>query len=231
MATGFEEYHETDPYTLRVLPNSGHLRVTVTSSQVTVDYVRAFLAGSGTNGQVAYSYSMTGSGSSGSTPDFSISTTTNSQTVVQGGSTSYTANIGAANGFSSVVSLSVSGLPAGASGTFSPASITGSGNSSLSVATKSTTPAGSYTLTITGTSGSLTHSTTVTLTVNPSPDFSLSATPSSQTVVRGNSTSYTATIAAANGFNSAVSLSVTGMPTGATGLSVRPRSQARAVRL
>ena len=215
--TGFGDYHETDPYTIRVLPNSGHLRVTVTSSQVTVDYVRAFLAGSGTNGQVAYSYSMTGSGSSGSTPDFSISTTTNSQTVVQGGSTSYTANIGAANGFSSVVSLSVSGLPAGASGTFSPASITGSGNSSLSVATKSTTPAGSYTLTITGTSGSLTHSTTVTLTVNPSPDFSLSATPSSQTVVRGNSTSYTATIAAANGFNSAVSLSVTGLPTGATG--------------
>ena len=114
--TGFGDYHETDPYTIRVLPNSGHLRVTVSSSLVTVDYVRAFLAGSGTNGQVAYSYAMTGSGSSGSTPDFSISTNTNSQAVVQGSSTSYTANISAANGFSSVVSLSVSGLPSRSDG-------------------------------------------------------------------------------------------------------------------
>ncbi len=55
---GFAEYHTTDPYTLTVLPNSGHLRVTVTSSQVTVDYVRAFTSGAGTNGQVAYTYTM-----------------------------------------------------------------------------------------------------------------------------------------------------------------------------
>ena len=55
---GFAEYHTTDPYTLSVLPNSGHLRVTVTPSQVTVDYVRAFTSGAGTNGQVAYTYTM-----------------------------------------------------------------------------------------------------------------------------------------------------------------------------
>src|SRR6185436_4610710 len=42
---GFQEYHETDPYAIRVLPNSGHLRVTVSPSQVTVDYVRTFLQG------------------------------------------------------------------------------------------------------------------------------------------------------------------------------------------
>jgi hypothetical protein len=40
------------------LPNSGHLKVTVTAEKVFVDYVRAFLPGDGPNGQVAYSYVM-----------------------------------------------------------------------------------------------------------------------------------------------------------------------------
>jgi hypothetical protein len=55
---GFNLYHESDPYTDVVLPNSGHLRVTVSPSQVTVDYVRAYLPGDGTNGEVAYSYTI-----------------------------------------------------------------------------------------------------------------------------------------------------------------------------
>ena len=54
---GFYLYNESDPYTDVVLPNSGHLRVTVSSSQVTVDYVRAYLSG-GANGQVAYTYTI-----------------------------------------------------------------------------------------------------------------------------------------------------------------------------
>jgi hypothetical protein len=43
-----------------ILPNSGHLRVTVSESKVTVDYVRSYLAenetGNRKNGQVDYSY-------------------------------------------------------------------------------------------------------------------------------------------------------------------------------
>ena len=38
--------------------NSGHLRVTVSPVQVTVEYIRAYLPGDGTNGEVAYSYSI-----------------------------------------------------------------------------------------------------------------------------------------------------------------------------
>ena len=72
----------------------------------------------------------------------------------------------AAGGFSGVVSLSVSGLPAGAVGTFSPATVTASGSSTLTVTTiNGTTPVGSSTLTITGTSGALTQTSGVTLTV------------------------------------------------------------------
>jgi hypothetical protein len=42
------------------LPNSGHLRVSVTAAKVTVEYVRAYLPGDGTNRSVAFSYTVTG---------------------------------------------------------------------------------------------------------------------------------------------------------------------------
>src|SRR5205823_4924904 len=86
-----------------------------------------------------------------------------SQTVVAGASTSYTATITPSNGFTGQVTFTVSGLPAGAGGSFSPNPATTS--STLSVTTSTSTPLGSYTLTITGVSGGLTHTTTVTLTV------------------------------------------------------------------
>jgi hypothetical protein len=55
--------------------------------------------------------------------------------------------------------LSVSGLPSGATGTFSPASINGgSGASTLNISTNPSTPAGSYILTVTGTDGTITRS-------------------------------------------------------------------------
>jgi uncharacterized membrane protein len=48
------------------------------------------------------------------------------------------------------------------------------------------------------------------------PDFSVSAIPSSQSVVQGNSASYTINVAASNGFTGTVGLSVSGLPQGAT---------------
>jgi malectin (di-glucose binding ER protein) len=60
-------------------------------------------------------------------------------------------------------------LPSGASASFNPTSISGSGSSTLTVATASSTPPGSYTLTSTGTSGSLLHSASVVLTVSGTP--------------------------------------------------------------
>jgi pseudomonalisin len=148
-------------------------------------------------------------------PDFSLAVAPASQSVLQGSSVNYTVTQTAINGYSGTVSFSVTGLPAGATSTFTPATLTGSGTSTLGVATSATTPAGSYTLTINGTDGVISHTTSVTLVVSAI-DFSLSAAPASQTVNQGNSTSYTVTQTAINGYSGTVSFSVTGLPAGAT---------------
>jgi hypothetical protein len=48
----------------------------------------------------------------------------------------------------------------------------------------------------------------------PTPDFSLSATPASQTITAGQSAQFTITLGGLNGFNSAVSLTCSGQPAG-----------------
>jgi hypothetical protein len=148
--------------------------------------------------------------------DFTLTASPASQTVTAGANTTYTATVTpvTGSGFNGTVTFSASGLPTGATASFSPASVAVSGNSTMTVTTTTATPAGTYTLTITGTAGSLVHSTTVTLIVNPAPvpDFTISATPASRTITRGTSGTYTVTITAVNGFTGTVTLSVTGLP-------------------
>ena len=152
--------------------------------------------------------------------DFTLTATPASRTVTVGGATTYTATAAPLNGFTGAVALTVSGLPAGTTGSFNPTSITGgSGNSTLTVTTSGTTPVGSYTLTLTGTNGSLIHSATVTLVVSSvsGGDFSLAASPSQQTVVAGNGTTFTGTVSPLSGFTGTVNLAVSGLPSGANG--------------
>src|SRR2546428_747461 len=95
-------------------------------------------------------------------PDFALSAAPASRTVAQGGSTTYTANISRLGGFTGGVTFSVSGLPAGATGTFNPNPATAN-SSTLTVTTAGTTTTGSFGLTITGVSGALSRTTSVTL--------------------------------------------------------------------
>src|SRR5437773_400457 len=114
------------------------------------------------------------------TPDFTISATPASQGVNPGGSTSYTVSTSSISNFSGAVTLSVTGLPSGASASFAANNFATPGNTTLTVNTSSSTPLGTSTLTITGTSGSLTHSVTVSLVVT-------STTPTGLTAMVGNS--------------------------------------------
>jgi uncharacterized membrane protein len=138
-------------------------------------------------------------------------------------SANYTMNTAASGGFNGAVTFSVSGLPAGASATFNPASVTGSGSSTMTVNTSSSTPIGSYPTTITATSGGLVHTASVTLNVSAAAGFSLSATPSSRAIARKSQGTYTVSIGALNGFSGSVLLSVTGVP-GRTSASFSPSS-------
>jgi len=107
-------------------------------------------------------------------PDFTVSASPSSLTATSGSSNSSTITITSVNGFSGTVSLSSS---PSSSSTLSPSSVnvpaSGSATSTLTL-----TPTASTTYTITGTNGSLTHSTTVTVTVPtvPSAPQSLVAT-------------------------------------------------------
>jgi hypothetical protein len=85
--------------------------------------------------------------------------------VARGNSTTYTVTATALNGFNGTVTFRVRGLPSNASASFNPASVTGQGTSTLTVNTNSSTSTGTFSLRIRGSSGSVTHSTTVQLVV------------------------------------------------------------------
>jgi hypothetical protein len=150
-----------------------------------------------------------------STKDFSLSASPSSQTVAQGTTGSFSVSVSPLNGFSSDVTLSVTGCPTSPSGacTFSTSDVVSGGNGSqtLNVATDSTTTATTYNLTISATGGGVTHTTSVSLTVNApaAADFSISASPGSLTLKRGSSGSYTVTITPSGGFTGSVAIAAT----------------------
>jgi len=147
--------------------------------------------------------------------DFSLSVSPLQQSVAPGESTTYSVTVTPISGSPQPVGLSVSGAPAGVSASFSAPLGTPPFSSTLSVATTSGTSSGTVILTITGSGGGTIHITQVTLTISQSSDFSLTANPTSQNVASGGTTSYAIHVGALNGFNSPVSLSVSGAPTGA----------------
>src|SRR2546426_5789268 len=114
------------------------------------------------------------------------------------------------------MTLSASGLPAGATASFNPSTVTAGGSSTVTIRAVTSTPVGSYTLTVTGTGASATHSTSVSLTVTVPDDFSISASPSSVTVVQGQSVTSTVSTTVTSGNAQTMTLSASGLPAGAT---------------
>jgi hypothetical protein len=143
-------------------------------------------------------------------PDFSLGISPSSQSITTNTSGNFTVNVSSANGFSDPVTLSATGLPSTVS--FSSNPTTGS---STITANAGSTP-GTYPFTVTGTSGTLTHTVSGSLTVTDTSQpgsFTLSADPTSSTVTRGSSTSYSIGIARVN-FTGSVAFSVSGLPSG-----------------
>jgi hypothetical protein len=94
--------------------------------------------------------------------DFTLAASPSGMSAQQGETVSTTIATTVLSGSAEPVALSISGLPAGASASFTPASVTAGVGSTLTVNTATSAP-GSYVLTVTGSAPSATHSTSVAL--------------------------------------------------------------------
>jgi cardiolipin synthase len=200
-------------------PGSGSSTLTLSANSSAAASTYAITV-TGSGGGLKETASISLTISSSTTPGFSLSASPTSVTVAPGGSGKSTITAAISGGFSSAIALSAGGLPSGVTASFSPASIPapGSGSSTLTLSAGSSTAAGGYTITITGTGGGLTETASITLTVTSSgtPGFALSASPASLTVAPGSSGTSSITAAISGGFDSAIALSASGLPSGVT---------------
>ena len=123
--------------------------------------------------------------------DFSVSASPASGSVKAGSAATTTVTTAATSGSAQSVTLSASGLPTGATAAFSPAMVTSGSSSTLKITTGSSTPAGTYKITVTGTAASGSHSATYTLTVTaPSSGGCSTAWSATASYVPGDKVSY-----------------------------------------
>ncbi len=194
------------------------------SSTLTISTTGATAAGT-----VAFSVTGTGTSATHSTPvsltvnpvvtnDFSIAAAPGTVTVTAGQGGTSTISTAVTSGVAQSVTLSASGLPSGASASFSPATISAGQSSTLTISTTGATAAGTVAFSVTGTGTSATHSTPVSLTVNPvvTNDFSIAAAPGTVTVTAGQGGTSTISTAVTSGVAQSVTLSASGLPSGAS---------------
>jgi uncharacterized membrane protein len=153
-----------------------------------------------------------------STGTFTIGASPSALTVIQGSSGVSTISTTVSGGFNNAISLSASGVPSGTSAGFSPNPILapGAGTSTLTLTVGTTTAPGTYNIVVTGSGGGLQQSTTIALTVTATANFTIAVSPGSLSVIRGNQGTATITTSISNGFNSAIMLSASGLPSGTT---------------
>lgn len=122
-------------------------------------------------------------------------------------------------GFDSAVTLTASGQPTGVTVSFNPDTITGAGSVLMTMTVASNAAIGTYPVTVTGTSGSITETTTVTLTVKAAvPAFTMTASPKSLGLNVGKSGVVKITTTVSGGFDSAIALSASVQ--GSSGITV-----------
>ena len=153
-------WDDANPANTFTVPFTINIPSTIGSNTALVGFTAGTGGSTATQEIIDWSYTPT---STAPAPDFSIAVTPSSQTISQGSGALYTATITPNNGFTGNVSFNVNGLPAGASASFNPTTVTGSGSSTLTVSATSTAAPGVYPLTVTATSGLLTHTAAISL--------------------------------------------------------------------
>jgi hypothetical protein len=154
-------------------PANGSATSTLTlTASATATTGAATVTITGTSGSTTHTTTINLTVNTGAQPNFTIGASPSSVVVTQGGNGTSTVTITSQNSFSSATTLSASGLPSGVTAAFSTNPVTppanGGATSTLTLTASATATTGTATVTVTGTSGSLTHSTTISLTVNSS---------------------------------------------------------------
>ena len=98
-------------------------------------------------------------------PDFTLSATPASQTVIRGKSTTYSIGVNPRNGYQGLVTMSISSLPSKVTASFSPNPAAAGSSSTLTLNVGSQTRKSSYILTVIGTSPEHRRTMTIRLTV------------------------------------------------------------------
>jgi uncharacterized membrane protein len=148
-------------------------------------------------------------------PYFTLSASPSLLNIVQGTQGNSVLTTTVHNGFDHNITLSASGMPSGITVSFVPGIILspGSGNSKMTISVSSSTPSGTYPITVTASGGGLFQNTAVTVMVA---SFTISASPASLSIAQGNQGTSQITTAISGGFNYSISLSASSMPTGTT---------------
>ena len=140
---------------------SGSSTMSITTS-TTTPIGSYLLTITGTSGSLSHTTSVT-LVVTNANADFVLSATPSTQSVSRNASTTYTVKVTTSGGFNGTIGFTVSGLPSGATASFNPPTVTAPGTTTMTVTAGRTR--GTFPLTITGTSGSLSHTTSVSLTV------------------------------------------------------------------
>ena len=150
------------------------------------------------------------------TPAFALAAAPATLSIPRGGKGTITATSTVSGGFNSAVQLAAT-APAGVTASFVPPTLAapGSGSIVLTLSVASTTAPGTYTILISGTSGSVVHTVTATLTV-PAPGFTLSSSPASLSLAPSGSGSVQISATPVNGFAATVALTAGTLPNGVT---------------
>jgi Chitobiase/beta-hexosaminidase C-terminal domain len=142
-------------------------------------------------------------------PSFTLSASPSSVSVAQGGSGTSTITVSAAGGFSGSLTFAASGLPSGVTSSFAAGSGAGTEVLTLAASSSAAVTSSPVTVTISGTSGTLSASTTVALTITTEPSFTAGGGgATSITVAPGSTTGNSGTInvVGTNGFSGTVNL-------------------------
>jgi hypothetical protein len=151
--------------------------------------------------------------------DFTLTASPASVSLVPGGEgQQISVNAVPANGFMGMVNVAITGLPGGVSAQPAALSLTPGAAQTVTLTASASAAAGSGMATFAGSSGALSHSATVAATISaPPPDYTLTVSPASATIVGGAAGATVNVMATAvNSFAGTVTVAIAGLPAGVT---------------